>query len=186
MGDFDTRAFLALYGGSRGAWGPEMTALTLLGGGWAVLALLPLLGWVRTRRFTSALLIAVLTQASIVWLLKIVFGRVRPWLAFGLPAPLGAPHDGSFPSGHTAGSFCVAAFVVASTPRWSRFAVGHSRLLSILLILLAALVAWSRVYLGAHFPGDVLAGGLIGAVIGAHAAASAMPARQWRCPSKRS
>jgi undecaprenyl-diphosphatase len=175
MRDLDMRALAAIYGGAKGPWGPVMVALTILGGGWATLALVPLLGWTRTRRFALALALAVATQAVGVWAIKAVVGRVRPWIALGFPPPLGAPHDGSFPSGHASGSFCVAAFLAVTLPalpaRPAAWQGAHwpGRLLAMALLVLACLVAVSRVYLGAHFPSDVLAGALFGGSIGAAA-----------------
>jgi undecaprenyl-diphosphatase len=146
-----------------------MMVLTILGGGWAAVALLPLALWARTRRLAVGLSAAIVTQAAVVWLLKLAIGRVRPWLALGLPAPLGTPHDGSFPSGHAAGSFCVAAFFVVALPGLARVSSFRARLASLVAVLGAALVGLSRVYLGAHFPSDVVGGALIGALVGARA-----------------
>ena len=168
---YDARALAAVYGGAHGPWGPAMIALTWLGSGWAALALLPLLGWPRTRSFAGALAarhrraghVGVGAQA-----------RRRPRATRGsrwdLRPRMGAPHDGSFPSGHASGSFCVAAFLAMALPAvWPgpgwRVAPWPRR-----RSLLAALVAVSRVYLGAHFPSDVLAGALMGAAFGAVAA----------------
>ena len=158
-----------MYGGAHGPWGPAMITLTILGSGWSALALLPLLAWARTRRFSLALTLAILAQATWVWALKLAVGRVRPWIAMGLPAPLGAPHDGSFPSGHASGSFCVAAFLAIVLPAAWPAPAGRARLVSGIIVALAALVAVSRVYLGAHFPSDVVAGALFGAGFGAAA-----------------
>jgi membrane-associated phospholipid phosphatase len=65
------------------------------------------------------------------------------------------PSSGSFPSGHSASAFAFASCVGASLPRAAPPLLG-----------LAAAVACSRVYTGVHFPGDVLVGSVIGAVIG--------------------
>jgi undecaprenyl-diphosphatase len=64
-----------------------------------------------------------------------------------------------FISSHAANHFAIAAFmtgVLQRRPRWAGAA----------LLAWAALIAASRVYLGVHYPGDVLAGGLYGLVVG--------------------
>jgi undecaprenyl-diphosphatase len=143
-----------------------MVTFTLIGGGWSAVALLPMVWHRRTRLFASTLALAIVAQATLVWGLKLAVGRVRPWLALGLAPPMGAPHDGSFPSGHAAGSFCFAAFLLVALPAaWPRSRrLAHAT--SGLALAIATLVALSRVYLGAHFPADVLAGALLGALIG--------------------
>jgi undecaprenyl-diphosphatase len=166
MPDWDAHALTIVYGGAHGAFGPLMIALSVVGGGWALVLLLPLVALARTRRFAGVLAAGVAAQAVLVWALKAAVGRVRPWIRFDLAAPLGAPHDGSFPSGHAAGCFCVAAFLAVvlpaewpDRPRLGRTVVG-------LAAIFAASVALSRVYLGAHFPSDVVAGAVLGALVG--------------------
>ena len=169
MNDSDVRALLSFYGGSHGSLGSLMTGLTWLGEGWSALLLLPLLWSARTRRFAGLLTAAVVTQAVIVWAMKAAIGRVRPWIALGLPEPVGSPRDFSFPSGHAAGSFCLAAFLILALPvAWPAWP-GRARLVGAAALVYAALVASSRVYLGAHFPSDVIVGALLGAGIGAAA-----------------
>jgi undecaprenyl-diphosphatase len=164
--EFDARALLAIYGGASGAWAGTMIAFTLLGGGWSTVALVPMMWHRRTRFFASSLALAITAQATLVWALKLAVGRVRPWLALGLAPPIGAPHDGSFPSGHAAGSFCLAAFLVVALPAALPQSRRLAAALSGLAFAAATLVALSRVYLGAHFPADVLAGALLGALVG--------------------
>lgn len=172
MYGLDDRTFMALYGGAHGPMGTPMTVFSLLGGGWAALALVPLIAWPRpsgARSFARSLAAAIAAQALLVVGIKAAVGRVRPWIALGLPAPLGEPHDGSFPSGHAAGAFCVATFLATAIPGLLAGSPWRARLLVTLGMLVAAAVAFSRVYLGAHFPSDVLAGGLLGGAIGAAA-----------------
>ena len=170
MQGFDDRTFMALYGGAHGPMGTPMIVFSLLGGGWAALALVPLIAWPRpsgARSFARALALAIAVQALLVVGIKAAVGRVRPWIALGLPAPLGQPHDGSFPSGHAAGAFCVATFLAVAMPAFSPQSPRRARLLVTLGMLVAGAIAFSRVYLGAHFPSDVVAGGLLGGAIGA-------------------
>ena len=88
--------------------------------------------------------------------LKFSFDRVRPSDRFADPDTLvRVAHTPSFPSGHAATSFACAATL-------ARYL---SRRTAIALYVLAALVAWSRVYVGAHYPLDVLAGAVLGLVI---------------------
>lgn len=64
-----------------------------------------------------------------------------------------------FVSSHASNHFAIALFMVGvtgGTPRWAIPA----------LLIWAALISYSRVYLGVHYPGDVLVGGLYGAAIG--------------------
>lgn len=170
LASVDVRALLSVYGGAHGRWSWAMIALTVLGSGWAALFLVPMLWHARTRRFAGALAAAIAVQATAVWALKLAFGRVRPWIALGLPPPIGTPSDFSFPSGHAAGSFCVAAFLAVALPAAWPGAPWRARVTGALAVVLAALIALSRVYLGAHFPSDVLGGALLGALVGAVAA----------------
>jgi undecaprenyl-diphosphatase len=171
LSHLDLQLLRAVYGGEAGAWGPVMVAFTLVGSGWTALALLPAAIHPRTRRFATALALGILAQATLVWAVKAAVGRVRPWIALGLPPPIGAPHDGSFPSGHAAGSFCVAAFLAVALPATLPGARLRARAGAAGVAVLAAFIASSRVYLGAHFPADVLCGALLGGAIGAAAAA---------------
>jgi membrane-associated phospholipid phosphatase len=83
--------------------------------------------------------------------LKAAIPRARPHVH----ALVARPHSHSFPSGHATTSFACATVLAFAVPR---------RRLP--LLLLAAAIAWSRVYVGVHYPLDVLAGALLGAAIG--------------------
>jgi membrane-associated phospholipid phosphatase len=84
--------------------------------------------------------------------IKSIVRRPRPKLA-GLP-PLTATATGlSFPSAHSSTSFAGAV------------AYGHLGLPRVPLLTLAASMAVSRLYLGVHYPSDVLAGAVLGAAV---------------------
>lgn len=81
--------------------------------------------------------------------------RVRPYLALrGVVTGTKPLKDPSFPSGHTTAAFSVAV-TLATASVW----------LSLLVIPLAVVVAMSRMYLGMHYPSDVLAGCAIGTAV---------------------
>ena len=89
--------------------------------------------------------------------LKTVFDRPRPPLGEDpVTALTRLPVSGSFPSGHAATAFAAAVALGLLVPR-----------LRVPALTVAALVAFSRVYLGVHYVSDVVAGGLIGAAIAA-------------------
>lgn len=156
-----------LYAGdSRGPIYFTMVVLSAVGGGWGMLAFVPLLASSRTRRFGAWLVGTLLGVTVVVFAVKALIGRSRPFLCVpGVRALCSPPSDPSFPSGHAAGSFAFAVFVsvwLLSRPmppvrKW----VGVG-----LAMAFAVGVGSSRVVLGVHFPSDVFAGGLLGCLLG--------------------
>ena len=82
-------------------------------------------------------------------------GHPRPPSVYAEPKPLvHVPHSGSFPSGHSATAFACATVLAYWSPR-----------LRVPVFVLAAAIAWSRVYVGVHWPLDVLGGAALGIVV---------------------
>ena len=96
--------------------------------------------------------VAILISESFSAVLKHWIARDRPPLADPDPVPLvSLPATHSFPSGHATVSFACATTLALAVPR-----------LRVPLYTLAGLIAFSRVYVGVHYPLDVLAGGALG------------------------
>lgn len=117
-----------------------------------VLLLLP-----KYRR-TGILLLVGLAVGALVGnaVMKPLFARMRPcWINPAVEMLISVPRDFSFPSGHTLSSVIAATVLTAADRRFGAMAIP-----------LAALIAFSRLYLFVHFPTDVLASVAFGIVIG--------------------
>jgi undecaprenyl-diphosphatase len=157
---------------SEGGWLGLMCVLTVIGSGWGALVILPLFVGARTRRFAASLTATLCVSAILVFVLKAIVQRKRPYLTVpGVHALVfEAPTDFSFPSGHAAGSFTFAVFVaVVLVQHARRSSTEKKRRIGLAAIaLVAALgIAMSRCALGVHFPGDILAGAVLGSTLGA-------------------
>jgi len=142
------------------ALNPLFEALSLVGTGgfiWYVAALTLLASkQIRPRAFARFVLTILLTWLIVERVLKLVVSRERPFMQSPEISVLGVrSNDFSFPSGHAAVSF-AAAFVL------SRF-VPRAR---VAWWTLALAIAFSRIYVGVHFPLDVIAGALVGVTCG--------------------
>jgi len=85
--------------------------------------------------------------------LKYAVHRHRPYSSYLDINPYQHDTDPSFPSGHTSFAFETATALTMQYPRWYIIAPAYAW---------ASIVAYSRMYLGMHYPTDVLAGAIIG------------------------
>ncbi len=90
--------------------------------------------------------------------LKNLVERIRPYESVeGLKLLVHRASDWSFPSGHASSSFAAAVvFYRCLKKKW----------LGVCALILAALIAFSRLYVAIHYPTDVIIGGAIGALVG--------------------
>ena len=136
-----------------------MPKLTLLGSGGAVW-LLAAGGMLCTKKYRrqGVILLAGLAMGVLVGnvCLKDLIARPRPcWLDDSVKLLISVPTDYSFPSGHTLSSV-IGATVLTETNRCFGWAA----------IPLAVSITFSRLYLFVHYPSDILAGTVLGVVIG--------------------
>ncbi|MFI4914522.1 MAG: phosphatase PAP2 family protein [Steroidobacterales bacterium] len=126
---------------------------------YGLIALLPLIYGVGALRTSLTMAITGLVGLLIYKWLKATLVRERPFIRHpGITLEMAPLDRYSFPSGHTLHAVAFTWQAVAQYPEtgW-------------VLIPVASLIAASRMVLGLHYPTDVLAGGLIGALLGAGA-----------------
>ena len=113
----------------------------------------------------------VLTLLVVNLCIKPLAARTRPYeLIQGLQILVSRPHDYSFPSGHSANSLTCA---------WTIFRLAPKKY-GVPALVLAVLIALSRLYVGVHYPTDVLAGAAIGVLLSEVALrALRRPLRAW-------
>ena len=86
-----------------------------------------------------------------------IYDRARPYEAHAIRHPWSSSTDASFPSDHTSLSFAIAFAVLA-----------FDTVAGVLFLVVAAIIGVGRLFIGAHYPGDVLAGvgvGLVAALV---------------------
>lgn len=136
-----------------------MKAASFLGN-WGLLWLalcVGLLVFAKTRRSGLCTLVSVAAEYAVCDLvIKKLVQRPRPYLVIAdLQCLVAAESSTSFPSGHAASSFVCAYILTRSFGKKGAWAY-----------VPAALIALSRIYVGVHYPSDVLCGALLGTLIG--------------------
>ncbi|SHE09700.1 Major phosphate-irrepressible acid phosphatase precursor [Chlamydia abortus] len=147
----EIRLLYFINGKMRSRWMDRtMSAITHLGGAMFTVALLMALplafpfGWDGIVSLTASHLAVQAAKRS--------FGRTRPYVTLPhLQAPAKLLSDHSFPSGHTTAIFSAATSISLAVPS-----------IAPAMYLAAFAVGWSRIYLGHHYPSDVVFGAVTG------------------------
>ena len=136
---------------------PKITALGNAGIIWIIIGVCLLIS--KKHRKEGFLVLIGLLIGLIIGngLVKNLVARERPcWIYSDYKLLIPNPKDFSFPSGHTQASVIAATILTMYNKKWG-----------FIVIPLAVLIAFTRLYLYVHFPSDVLAGAVMGLVIGA-------------------
>jgi undecaprenyl-diphosphatase len=130
--------------------------LTYLGSHFALILFI-ILGWIITkqRKVLRRLILLYAIQSAVIYGFKFLIRRQRPFLFLEMASKLskgpGEILDPSFPSAHAAFSFMMATLLSQWFPRYRIF-----------FYIVAGFIGWTRIYLGLHYPTDVIAGALLG------------------------
>lgn len=141
---------------SLSAFDQTLPWLTYLGSHFAVIFFI-LLTWILTqrKRILHPLILLYAVQSAVIYGLKFLVQRQRPisflQMASKLSVSPGEILDPGFPSAHATFAFMMATLLAGRFPRYR-----------LIFFTGAAFIGWTRIYLGLHYPTDVLAGGLLG------------------------
>lgn len=147
----EIRMLNALNSHYRSLWlDRTMKLLTHIGGASFSCILLLLLTFIYDFPWNGV--IALVTSHLLIQILKRSFRRRRPYVVESSIHFIAKPlKDASFPSGHTTAVFATCVSIALVVPG-----------LTLPVIMIACLVGWSRIYLGVHYPADVIVGAFIG------------------------
>lgn len=136
-----------------------MWVFTQVGNGAFGILLCIFLYYTGQRRLSAHLLLGILSLWLTVEIIKAIVERSRPFLSLESARIIGWRERGlSFPSGHTSQAFFMATLMAHSLQ------VGT--LLGGMVYVIATIVAFTRIYVGAHYPRDVIGGAILGSVWG--------------------
>lgn len=154
--DYDRLILMTLHSSSLSSYHTFFLAITQLGNSvlWIVIAALVFaMGDHNRRKVSAILIISLLFSMVVVEDVKNIIQRPRP-LADNLNVLLFKSY--SFPSGHAQTAFIVM-YIIGAYLEWKYKIIGY---------FLAIMVSLSRIYLGVHYPSDVVAGAILGIVMG--------------------
>lgn len=156
VSELDLKYFRVIFNFRRNSFLPAFfRVISFIGDGYFYGIYLVYLYFADINSFKPALwivLIAIAIELPIYWLLKNTIRRIRPFNAHLEVENMVYPLDEfSFPSGHTSAAFMVAMILTHFSP-----------FLAIPIFLFATLVGISRIYLGVHYPSDILGGMIYG------------------------
>lgn len=133
--------------------------ITHLGGAWftiAVTLIIIVFAEIPVKMWGIQSAAALTTSHILVSIVKKLYPRSRPYLALqDARVPANPLTDHSFPSGHTTAIFSIITPFIVQMP-----------ILSLILYPFGISVGMSRVFLGLHYPSDVLAGSIVGTLFG--------------------
>ena len=139
---------------------PIVKGITYLGDAgifWIVLSLILLCIPKQRKLGLTCGLSLIFDLLSVNLFIKKAVARTRPYIAIDeLERIIEAQSDYSFPSGHTAASFAVATVLLMRAPKK----------LSIPMFVMACLISLSRLYVGVHYPTDIIGGAIVGTLCG--------------------
>ena len=135
-----------------------MIFITSLGNGgliWIAAALFLIFqnkNMLKREGFTIAVALIIFSVLGLL-ILKPIIARPRPFVAQGVDILIKEPMGFSFPSGHTGSSFAAASVIYF-----------YNKKRGLLALILATLIAFSRMYLFVHYPSDIVGGLILGII----------------------